>query len=1508
MENLFQQNTFEQGLNEDAAYSKQPNNSLRQSENMDLFEDGTNFDAVNIQGNAFVSNLIDSVDMDTSNCTVLGAFRVKVSTSGGDKEAVLVFSKTTDNISRIQVYNLVDNVLTTLLDTDDNDTSIERLNFPTDALIDGIYYKNNDQNRFYFVDNNNVVRDIVISETYVNTVHSITVKAYAPLDTLNYTAVEDGGQLLSGSYQFSYRYYNTQTKKYSAIVPFSQPIDIKPVHIYESTTPFVDVIGGNVGEFTNKQIHLSMTVTNANYDAIQLLTLKNNDGSKEVQTVVYVTEPNLEWYNTGEIYYTGTAAETTTTLAEVLIELNDTLITGKTTTEKLQRAMIGNVEYFDFVFDNGPVAITNAHIVETALDKNEDYRNTENAYYFTGYWRDELYRFGVTYMNEYGNWSPVQPLDFSAFYKFAQDTSRGSLTIVTATYDATTQTTQMVVNGDHTTEVFKYDWIYTGGTSYHVFRVTLVAGNTHIWVNGNAPVGTYNFNLGDAYNWNNGADWQFPPRSCCQFSMFTNDDDISSLGLVIRGIVNHPSWAKAMQVVRMERKKDILFQTPHVPTIVATAAASHAMGNGMASADPYSNGTYLEWFKAYQREYATLMPKTHYLGCARNIFSYAYKDAGKDDNYFNSNYYYTINYGTTAIGAEVRDDWGVPDYIVAYPPEFEMNYNGVPFEDAIYKGGMYVEIVDAIQMNRNLVEGLSVGYPTTTFDTSPDGTDPNYTDTDWNFSYSADVFSALNKARYYYTRLGYQYRGGSVAAVLYFRSIQSFITSSGSFDVITFQNSGTTNVNLSPQIKTLLPITVDSPRVTILSNPMIPTGTTTLEANEILYYGGANELTGQVSSESNWEEYTLFGDALVNNPINSPVQNQRALVFQLSDRMEDFTYIMAYRAKNDGDDFFPLSTLGYYANASTEYNLYDDRQFQKDIYLHHNDGVTTTCYSKTVSSDGDIDSNVAAAAFVLNVKSGLGSDRYGAATNQDPFFSLGKLHYLSEAEVTNNTPIDFDDIYGGDCFITRYQAKVSNSGLFMDWIGCDKIGDDFSKNVYPFVTSGHLAGVEIIDMYIEASLPSDLQSQVDIYPQETTGLTPYNRTWTYDYNFGYAIQNKAIPYFADQRSITTTRTRFEERYVWSDQRVAETDEYGWDIFRPTNFKDLPDTYGGITRLIKTDNDVVWSIQQNAVKPLLIGEAQLDTQDGLFISMKGYQEFQDNSLRWESTTIGSQNMGSIVSSGDAIYGTDVLKRKVWKIEQGGGMVYISDVNEKSFFDLWLKDSIEEINLTAGYNFNRNEYLIIQQDMTLLNRGDVYKNKVCIWNDNLMGGKGAWMTKITSSGAAEFADDLVIKAAVYAGFGMYMIGIREVVNQPDPTEYSLALEEMYAGDYRGIFFNQYFDSRFAIVNNERSYLVKTFDVMKINSSDVLNSMQMSIVVSDGAVLQQTGNIDISSGFGLPPYRAYNVNRIRNATPLRQRMRGHNALTYFKIVNEPSETNTNRKVVVSDIVCQMGVSYPK
>jgi hypothetical protein len=352
---------------------------------------------------------------------------------------------------------------------------------------------------------------------------------------------------------------------------------------------------------------------------------------------------------------------------------------------------------------------------------------------------------------------------------------------------------------------------------------------------------------------------------------------------------------------------------------------------------------------------------------------------------------------------------------------------------------------------------------------------------------------------------------------------------------------------------------------------------------------------------------------------------------------------------------------------------------------------------------------------------------------------------------------------------------------------------------------------------------------------------------------------------------------------------------------------MPDTYLGITRLIKTDNDVVWCIQQHGIKPLLIGEAQLDTQDGLMLSMVGNQTFQDNSLRWESTTIGSQHIGSILSNGEAIYGTDIQKRKVWYLPQQGGLMFISDYNEKTFFDKWFASSIDEVNLTSGYNFNRNEYMLIQQGMTEGNRPDVYKNIAVLWNENLNNGKGAWMTKITDKTLAQGEAAMIIKGGVYAGYGFYMIGINQSFNDPN-FEYSLVVEEMYASTDRAIFLGRYLPSRFAIVPNVQSNLVKTFDVEKINSTDKLNTMEMEIINSAAAASNQTtGLLDIT-GYKTPPYAAYNVNRIRSNAANNPRMRGHNAVATFGIDNEPTASNENRKIVISDIISQMGVSYPK
>lgn len=54
--------------------------------------------------------------------------------------------------------------------------------------------------------------------------------------------------------------------------------------------------------------------------------------------------------------------------------------------------------------------------------------------------------------------------------------------------------------------------------------------------------------------------WKFPDRSDNQFVLMSDDDKPQSIGLFIKGIKNHPTWAKGFAIVRQKRVKNILYQ------------------------------------------------------------------------------------------------------------------------------------------------------------------------------------------------------------------------------------------------------------------------------------------------------------------------------------------------------------------------------------------------------------------------------------------------------------------------------------------------------------------------------------------------------------------------------------------------------------------------------------------------------------------------------------------------------------------------------------------------------------------------------------------------------------------------------------------------------------------------------------------------------------------------------------------------------------------------------------
>jgi hypothetical protein len=354
------------------------------------------------------------------------------------------------------------------------------------------------------------------------------------------------GDLLCGTYQFAVRLHNNTENKYTKWGLLTNPAFIGIEH--DTTTPNY----GGVGYVSDGDINLTLTwdedyVTSSLYTHYQLAVVENINGSDDDQLTVKVLQPETlsaatDTYN----YGTNKPALELVDISELTTD--DAAIRYiRTLAIKNNRMLLGGVEYHPLDYDNNDpiIANTTAPINERLTGgKSVAYRDPDNATNKVGYFRDELYRYGVVYEDKYGNYSKPKILDFSAV---TANKAAFSVWVTSTSYSIGDS-----VSAGTPAKGYRCLEAHTSGT----FATDLAAGK---WERAHG-------------------DFKFPARSNSKYgALLETNGDIQALGLQINGLDNHPTWAVAAHIVRVPRKKKILFQTPLVPSILVQPAK--AQGN-----------------------------------------------------------------------------------------------------------------------------------------------------------------------------------------------------------------------------------------------------------------------------------------------------------------------------------------------------------------------------------------------------------------------------------------------------------------------------------------------------------------------------------------------------------------------------------------------------------------------------------------------------------------------------------------------------------------------------------------------------------------------------------------------------------------------------------------------------------------------------------------------------------------------------------------------------------------
>lgn len=970
------------------------------------------------------------------------------------------------------------------------------------------------------------------------------------------------------------------------------------------------------------------------------------------------------------------------------------------------------------------------------------YKNPANSHRFKGYWRDEVYRFGLTYMDKFGNWSRPVPFDFSSLNARNETGTTHNVSLVQPiplnTGGGASGLTNLHI-GNHTItkgDIVKVEFL-PGLFDYPEVRT----------VNGNAigvgnhfeqPAGFIvkltELRGGEFSHADTGTDWKFPARKNFKFPMMSSIEDngdwdenntfINPIGLRVEGITNHPEWAVSLAIVRVRRLKNVIWQSPAITTQAVmpslyAADTQDFCANPIAGSSP--SGTY--------------GPKSFAKGVSFHIDRLS-PGIGINDSF-------------ATRRRPIFSDENIPKLIVVVPPEYMYQNDGANFGSGITPSGANLQIVDAVTYFR-----------TPEFDVDGSGADDGDSagdqlafgiraDNAYNYYYK-DTTGFLDVDSYQFARgggnqfaAGQLFNGGQTRALFY-----SGIVNNGS--------------------AATLPA---------------PPADFDFRLKQVVTYGNL-EATSTYNCSN---EVTL----------------QKQIVILTEDNFGDFSYY-ARNAEPSLTLNLGVTPIGradfafHYEPARADINVQGSSRFnvgKSGFQISNNASFELAEYIGPGNRITDLIDGASCAAPIVNLVRGIADDRYGKLEDVHQY-----IHTGAYAKISSTSDVIDLDVWGGDCFISRHVAKISDTHV-------DKTSFGVS-NVATRVFAYH-DFQEVLMTYQESEVNCEMQAGQFHYPVlQRQALQVFSPQYNYPYNPGYSVENE-LKIWVSRSNVEQDRFEFPARIAFSDQKVFQTDIEGFDRFRANSFYDLPEDFGGITKLTKLPNDNVYTIQESAVAVLPINKNVIeDSTGGQLVVNSGTLINQPSYIMNEN---GSQHIRSVVNSDTHIFFMDANKREIFKIGGGGQDGKISDngMHSEMFRQLESHSGIPDHKVVSGYDFNNNEYWIgvnsyedtpyeSNEAQTIVTRPTFHY----VWSDKL----GAWMTEMSLNASTE-ARYLVYSHSLY-----YMLGTT--------ANGELALEAMYEGDVYGRMLGQDNESSIKFVVNPDEPFGKTFDVLRIDSSNRLD----------------------------------------------------------------------------------------
>jgi hypothetical protein len=407
-------NLFSGGLDTNTSRSLIPNNKYISANNVNIAGDSNFYALENIQGTTNVKDIISS-----SQVEVLGVYATNWKINDTLLPCLTIF--TGDTVSgnfKIWCYDTQGSVLYEIYEQSVDPS----LYFTHSRLVDGVLYPEGGVDILYITDDFLSIKKLrceIPSPYSPNFLTDLDLKLtrHGGNGTVELSDIVIGGSLLSGAYQFAYQLINPATNQFSKFSLLSNPFQV-----YLSDEDIVSIGRSGVGLISNRKIILTITPSEEElgyYTHFRLAVLENIEPSGVNIETAQLTQmeaiaPYLIGSSLQNVQYKANIRLETVNLSEIVVDLL-AIDHVKTLAIRQNRLLAGNITYKNLEYDNGSPVVSSGSVAKQFSTTNSNIAiDPVFTSLYRGHFRDEVYRFVISYFDSDGNFSFPRVLDMAS--------------------------------------------------------------------------------------------------------------------------------------------------------------------------------------------------------------------------------------------------------------------------------------------------------------------------------------------------------------------------------------------------------------------------------------------------------------------------------------------------------------------------------------------------------------------------------------------------------------------------------------------------------------------------------------------------------------------------------------------------------------------------------------------------------------------------------------------------------------------------------------------------------------------------------------------------------------------------------------------------------------------------------------------------------------------------------------------------------------------------------------